>query len=156
MFCPNCGSSDQSKNTYCRQYGIFLPDFDNRKAEQTSLTGMLRTNNMINGLTAISSLVLAVLLFFGFPAERTGPLLAVTIGFLIGITIWQWQSALRNEKILNQLERRDSAVDEFKPSVGENISGAPTNKLGEANFEDAVPPQVTENTTKDLNKISRQ
>lgn len=134
---------------------MFLPDFDNQKPAQTSLTGMLRTNNMINGLTAISSLVLAVLLFFGFPEQRMNPLIVVTIGFLVGITIWQWQSALRNEKILNQLERRDADIAEDKTASGE-ITGTPTNRLNEADFDDIAPPAVTENTTKNLDKIPRR
>jgi hypothetical protein len=154
MFCPSCGSPDQTKNSYCRQCGVFLPDFDDKTASDTSLAGMIRTNNMINGLTAVASFALAALLFLGFSGEKPGLLISMTVGFLIGIGLWQWQSARRNEKIIDHIEKRGIFNEETHSDNA--FSDASTAKLSEADFDNEITSSVTEDTTKDLNKIPRR
>ena len=56
MFCPNCGTSDQIENSYCRSCGEFLPDLT--KSKIVSFGGetpeeQIRTNLILNLLSAL-------------------------------------------------------------------------------------------------------
>ncbi len=151
MFCPNCGKSDQTENTYCRNCGKFLPDFDKLKKRETPPEEHLKANNVLNIMTAIVSLTLAILLYVNFlGAENTPVLIYVTAGFLTAIFAWQVQVFIRSLMLKKQiiLPKRDETEAELK--------SATKDLLNEADFSDNIPASVSEYTTKNLKeKVKR-
>jgi len=149
MFCPNCGKADQKENTYCRQCGKFLPDFDKIKRREIPPEVHLKANTVLNIMTAIGSLTLAILLYvFFLGKENTPVIIFVTAGFLTAMFAWQVQVFWRNLKLKKQIIPPSRAENEEKQ---EEIKSAQTNDLlNEADFSDIIPAIVTEYTTKNL------
>lgn len=158
MFCPKCGKTDQSPETYCRQCGVFLPDFDQPTKKVISPEEHLKANTFLNILTGITSLTLAILLYSFFLGEKDTPVIIyVTAGFLIAITGWQIQTVWRSI-LLKKHFAKNKTVNNLKNEVDVlpiNIKSVPTGKLlNQADFSDIVPISVTEDTTKNLVKNS--
>ena len=63
MFCPKCGKSDQSPETYCRQCGNYQNDFDKPAKKTTTPEQHLTANTVLSLMTAITSLTLAISLY---------------------------------------------------------------------------------------------
>src|SRR5215204_3258767 len=96
MFCPKCGKADQSPETFCRQCGNYLPDFDKPARKQTTPEEHLKATAALNLMTAIVSATLAILLYlFFFNRLDTPVIIYITAGFLIAITAWQIQTFWR-------------------------------------------------------------
>lgn len=155
MFCPNCGKSEQIENSYCRQCGNFLPDFDKLKRRETSPEEHLKINSVLNIMTAIASLTLAILLYIFFLGKENTPVIIyITAGFLTAMFAWQVQVFVRNLKLKKQISLPRRAGSEAQ--TGE-LNSAPTKELlTEADFSDAIPASVTERTTRNLKeKIER-
>lgn len=156
MFCPKCGKADQTENTFCRSCGSFLPDFDKLQRRKISPEEHLKANSVLNIMTAIVSLALAILLYINFlGGENTPVLIYVTAGFLTAIFAWQVQVFVRNLKLKKQIILTKRTEDEEKP---EEIESVPTKELlNEADFSDNMPASVAEYTTRKLKtKINRQ
>lgn len=148
MFCPNCGKSDQTANSYCRQCGKFLPDFDNSKKRETSPEEHFKANIVLNIMSGVVSLTLAILLYAFFLGRADTPsIIYVTAGFLVAIFGWQTQVFARNLKLKKQLLKRNIVA----ASEEKVLNKAETKRLlDEPNFENFVPASVTEYTTKNL------
>lgn len=157
MFCPNCGKPEQKENSYCRNCGIFLPDFDNLKKETTPEQHFI-VNSTLNGLTIIVSLALAVTLYATFLGKEGTPMVIyLTAGFLTAIFFWQVQIFIRNLKLKKHFVRskRAEADDDFKQDEV-RLNASETGKLlNEPDLRDTVPASVTEYTTKNLDKIPK-
>lgn len=151
MFCPNCGKSDQTENTYCRNCGKFLPDFDKLKKRETPPEEHLKANNVLNIMTAIVSLTLAILLYVNFlGGENTPFLIYVTAGFLTAIFAWQVQVFVRSLMLKKQIILPKSNKPEAE------LKSAAKDLLNEADFSDNIPASVSEYTTKNLKeKVKR-
>lgn len=149
MFCPSCGKSDQIENTFCRNCGKFLPDFDNLKKREISPEEHLKANSVLNIMTAIVSLTLAILLYVNFlGGENTPVLIYVTAGFLTAIFAWQVQIFVRSLLLKKQiiLPKRE----------GKELKSAANDLLNEADFSDNIPASVGKYKTKDLaEKVKR-
>lgn len=160
MFCPNCGKSDQRENTYCRRCGIFLPDFAKEGKREVSPEDHIKFNIVLNIMTAVVSLALSVLLFsFFFGKEDTSMLIYLTAGFLIAISAWQAQTIWRNFQLKKHFKQRKTDIAENpNPDSTKVFESFPTKELlNEANFADAIPASVLENTTSRLpKKIARK
>lgn len=155
MFCPNCGKPEQITNSYCRQCGKFLPDFDKLKRREISPEEHLKANPVLNIMTAIASITLAVLLYvFFLGKENTPVIIYITAGFLTAMFAWQVQVFVRNLKLKKQiiLPRRAESEEQT-----DELNAAPIKELlNEADFSDAIPASVTERTTRSLKeKIER-
>ena len=154
MYCPNCGKANQQVNTYCRQCGKFLPDFDKIKRREISPEEHLKANSVLNIMTAIASITLAILLYvFFFGREDTPILIYITAGFLTAMFAWQVQVFWRNLKLKKQITRHNNSEKNLSENVkiSENFQAAPTKELlAEADLNDVVPVSVIENTTKNL------
>jgi hypothetical protein len=156
MFCPNCGKSDQEENSFCRQCGTFLPDFDKIKKREIPPETHFKANIVLNIMSGVVSITLAILLYSFFLGREDTPLIIyVTAGFLTAMFFWQVQVFWRNLQLKKQFPKRKefSAEPENK-----KISNDSKTKelLNEADFSDVVPAAVTENTTRDLKvKIER-
>lgn len=156
MFCPNCGKPDQQENTFCRQCGTFLPDFDKLKKRETSPEEHLKIATVLNLMTAIVSISLAIALYAIFLGrEDTHVIIYITAGFLTAMCAWQVQTFWRTLKLKKQFPKRKISSED---SESEKISKAEPTKelLNEADFEDFVEASVTENTTKNLTEKIRR
>ena len=149
MFCPSCGKADQKENTYCRQCGKFLPDFDKIKRREIPPEEHLKANSVLNIMTAIGSLTLATLLYvFFLGKENTPVIIFITAGFLTAMFAWQVQVFWRNLKLKKQIILPKRAENEESPKESESV---PTKELlNEVDFSDIIPASVAEYTTKNL------
>lgn len=148
MFCPSCGKSDQTENTYCRNCGKFLPDFDKLKKRETPPEEHLKANSVLNIMTAVVSLTLAILLYVNFlGAENTPVLIYVTAGFLTAMFAWQVQVFVRSLMLKKQI---------ILPKREEELKSVEKDLLNEADFSDNIPASVVEYATKNLKeKVKR-
>lgn len=151
MFCPKCGNADQKQNTFCRNCGTFLPDFDKLKTSETSPETNLRANIVLSSMTAIVSLTLAILLYYFFLGKPDTPIIIyLTAGFLTAMFFWQAQSFWRTLLLKKQFPKRNVETNY-------ELKDAKTGKLlNEPDFEMHVPASIVENTTKNLDKIPRK
>jgi hypothetical protein len=154
MYCPKCGKADQPPETFCRQCGNYLPDFDKPDKKQTTPEDHIKANAALSILTATASLTLSILLFLIFKnIPDTHPIIYVTGGFLIAITAWQiqtfWRTMLLRKHFKQQKKQPESsAANQNAPPEFET---KPTNQLlPEADFENYVPASVIEKTTNKL------
>src|SRR6185503_7175363 len=139
MFCPRCGKADQVQETYCRQCGLYLPDFSKPIKRESPPEEHLKANTVLSVMTIIASFTLSFFLFLvlGF-RSFTHPLIYVTAGILLAMGGWHIQTLIRTLMLKNQWKRR-APLNE--------IQSAPTGKLlDQANFTDAIPASVTEHT----------
>ena len=153
MFCPNCGKADQNVNSYCRQCGKFLPDFDNLKKRETSPEEHFKVNIVLNVMSGVVSITLAILLYsFFLGKENTPPIIYVTAGFLTAMFAWQVQVFIRNLKLKKQLLNK-KVVETSEEKV---LKNAETKKLlNEPDYDNYVPASVTEYATKSLKQKRR-
>ena len=157
MFCLKCGKSDQKVNTYCRQCGSFLPDFDNLKKKETSPEEHLKANSFLNLLTAMVSLTLAIILYAMFLGKADTPVIIyIVAGFLTAMTAWQVQTFWRTLLLKKHFKKRkiDAEQTATEPQTTSFPSAQTRELLNEADFKDIVPASVVENTTHKL-KIKR-
>lgn len=161
MFCPKCGNAAQTVNSYCRRCGTFLPDFDNFKSSETTPEQHFIATIVLNAMTGIVSLTLAILLYvFFLGKEDTSPLIYITAGFLTAIFFWQvqtfWRTLLLKRKFIRQKNKADAQAENlaekplFQPAEARD-------HLNAADFENVVPLSVTERTTNKMGeKIERK
>lgn len=155
MFCPRCGKADQQPESFCRQCGIFLPDFDKLISKEIPPEEHLKANSVLSLMSVIVSGTLAVLLhvFFTFRTGDTPPLILINItaGVLTGMFFWQAQAFWRTRQLKKHFPKREKE-EKFKtkaPDTNRLIEPASERELlNEADFSNAVPLSVTENTTK--------
>jgi hypothetical protein len=145
MFCPRCGKADQVQETYCRQCGLYLPDFSKPLKRESPPEEHLKANTVLSVMTIVASFTLSFFLFLvlGF-RSFTHPLIYITAGILLAIGGWHVQTLIRTLMLKQQWQRR-APLNE--------IQSAPTRKLlDHADFTDAIPASVTEHTTRHLAK----
>ena len=151
MYCPRCGKSEQLPETFCRQCGLFLPDLSKPVKRELPPEDHLKANTVLNALTIIVSFTLSILLFAVRPG--THPLIYATAGILIAIGAWHIQTFIRTQKLKKQWKRRASlnGIEAGLPETERASKSASTAKLlDQADFADAVPASVTENSTRHL------
>jgi hypothetical protein len=159
MFCPKCGKSDQTVNTYCRNCGSFLPDFDNLKKKETTPEAHLQANSILNLMTAIVSLTFAILLYAIFLGKSdTPPIIYATAGFLVAMTAWQIQTFWRTLLLKKHFNRNKQLREQTDLFEDKQISDTKiTDKmLNKPDLSDFVPASVAEQTTKNLTKQPRR
>ena len=154
MFCPRCGKADQLPESYCRQCGLFLPELSKLVNRELPPEEHLKANTVLSVMTIVTSFTLSILLwaFFGARSE-THPLIFVTAGLLIAIGGWHIQTLIRTQRLKKQWQRRTplAEIEAALPETQQAFKSAATAELlDEANFADAVPASVTENTTRHL------
>lgn len=163
MFCPKCGNADQKPETFCRQCGYFLPDFDKLKRKEIPPEEHLTANSFLSLMSTIVSGTLAILLhaFFTFSRDDTPPLILIyiTAGFLTGMFFWQVQTFWRTRQLKKHFPKRkkEDKVEIEALETNQLIESAKTKEiLNESDFSNAVPPSVIENTTKHLGEKVRR
>ena len=155
MFCPNCGKADQNVNSYCRQCGKFLPDFENPKKRETSPEEHFKVNFVLNIMSGVVSITLAILLYsFFLGRENTPPVIYITAGFLTAMFAWQVQIFIRNLKLKKHIPKQNKNVAEIDDQ--KTFERAKTKELlNEPDFDNYVPASVSEYTTKNLKEKRR-
>ncbi len=161
MFCPKCGNPEQSPETYCRQCGNYLPDFEKPGKKETSPEDHIKANAFLNLLTAITSLTLAILLYTMFLGKEDTPVIIfITAGFLTAMTAWQIQTFWRTILLRKHFKKRkaDAANQTAEYVEPQNFESMPTRELlNDADLSNIVPSSVTENTTRHLSeKVKRK
>lgn len=160
MFCPKCGKADQKIDTYCRQCGTFLPDFDKIQQKESPPELHLKANTILSFMTGIVSLTLAIILYSIFwGREDTPVIIYVVAGFLIAMFAWQVQTFWRNLLLKKHFDKRktlDVETEEMENN-SPTLQSMPTNELlSEADFSNVIPTSITEDETKDLKeKVKR-
>lgn len=147
MFCPRCGTADQTCETYCRQCGTFLPDLDTPAKKPIPPQQHVTANMVLSAMTIVTCFTLAVLFYaiLGF-RDGTQPLIYITGGLLLAMGFWHVQTlwrAILLRKHFKKAQRAREALDDRTPRG---------KSLDEAKFENVVPPSVTGRTTKQLVK----
>jgi len=159
MFCPKCGNADQKPETFCRQCGSFLPDFDKLKSKEIPPEEHLKVNSILSIMSAVVSLTLAILLHTFFTGRANTPVLIyITIGFLTAMFFWQVQTFWRTKMLKKQLLKRKKSERVEADGLDTNPlakSASAKERLGEPTFSHAVPSSVIENTTKHLGEKAR-
>jgi hypothetical protein len=160
MYCPRCGKADQKENTYCRQCGNFLPDFEKIKKREISPEDHIKANTVLTLLTGVVSLTLAIILYAMFLGKENTPVIIyVVAGFLTAMFAWQVQTFWRTLLLKKHLKKSKNFEnnEDKNDSANPILESKPTNELlPEPSFEDVVPISVTENTTKYLKeKVKR-
>lgn len=159
MFCPKCGSENQTVNSYCRSCGVFLPDFEKLSKKVIAPEEHIRANTVLTFMSGIISLILAILLHLTFTGKDGTPILVyLVIGFLSANFFWQAQTFWRTRLLKKHLPKK-----QYQENI-ENLtqSQLPKNKfstdklLEEPNLDDFVPTSVTENTTKHLQEVKQK
>jgi hypothetical protein len=140
--------------TYCRQCGLFLPDFSKPLKRETPPEEHLKANTVLSAMTICASFTLSFLLFLvlGF-RSFTHPLIYATAGILLAIGGWHIQTLIRSQMLKKQWKRRAplSEVQAAPTDTTMTPKSASTGKLlDQADFADAIPVSVTEHTTRHL------
>ena len=156
MFCPKCGKADQVTETYCRQCGTFLPDISKPLVSITKPEEHVKANLVLGSMTVITSLTLAVLLYFFFLGLAEAPsVIWVMFGLLITMAAWHIQTVWRSNLLRRHFNENKKRKESF--DTGNVVEGKNTDKhLGEANFEQFQPASVTDRTTRQLAEQSRK
>jgi hypothetical protein len=149
MFCPRCGKADQMPETYCRQCGLYLPDLSKPLKRKSPPEEHLKANTVLSVMTIVASFTLSFLLFLilGF-RSFTHPLIYVTAGILLAIGGWHIQTLIRTLMLKKQWKQRVPLSD--SPNEMPIKSATTAKLLDQADFTDAIPVSVTENTTRHL------
>ncbi len=136
--------------TYCRQCGSFLPDFEKAAKKITTPEDHLKANTVMSLMSGIVSLTLAMILYLMFLGKEGTPVIIyVVAGFLTAMFAWQAQVFIRTLMLKKQLEKPQDFVNVADiRDQSDAVESRPTNELlPEADFENVVPASVTENTT---------
>jgi len=148
MFCPKCGKSEQTPETYCRQCGIFLPDLSKPVKGPVKPEEHVKVNLVFSVMTVIACFTLAILLYsiLAF-RDDTHWLIYATAGVLTAMGFWHtqtfWRALLLRKHFKKNLRPAETVLD----------STAKTDKLLEkADFSNMVPPSVTDRTTRHLSE----
>ena len=158
MFCPKCGTAEQSPGTYCRQCGEFLPDLTKRKMSAFNFGGdtpeeQIRTSLILNALSAAVSLALAIALYWTFLGTKADPLIYLTAAFLLAMSAWQFSTCVIGLKLRKKFTARRENLSGSEVKNAAEIQNAETGKLlAEADLSNVVPTSITENTTKTLSE----
>ncbi len=156
MFCPNCGKSDQTENTYCRSCGEFLPDLKNKHKKQHTPEDQFKMSLMFNVMSAMAAFSMAMMLYiFHSGRPNTHPSVYVAAALLIAISSWQIASFFNNRQLKKRFVRgKENSENEIET---EEFQMPKANQhLPEADFSNDVPASVVENTTKKLKeKVKR-
>jgi hypothetical protein len=170
MFCPKCGKSEQSPDSYCRSCGQFLTDFSGKSYLINKILGgnkpetQVNINLIINIVTTFASCLLLGFLngYYDSLYEKTGqkaPTVIYLVYIFLGlIAAWQTLGFLVNSRLKKKLSARKKGEATFDSSAGEEAlaSGSTQKSLPQADFDNIVPASVVEDTTKMLDKVPRK
>ena len=158
MFCPKCGKSDQAAESYCRSCGEFLIDPAKHTSLMNRILGITNPEKQVKftlTIDLVTAIVSGFLLFFlmgYFDAvhDRTGattpPIVFLVYIFLGLVSAWQLLSFTVGTTYRKKLNAAKKTLDQTdaRPS------------LPEADQRNVVANSITEQTTRNLDKVPRR
>lgn len=160
MFCPKCGKGEQTPDSYCRSCGDFLIDAAISASLMTRILGIGNPEKQVKftlTVDLVTAIVSGLLLFFlmgyfdGANAKTgapTPPIVYLVYIFLGFVSVWQLLSftvGTAYRKKLTAAKKTELAQDQF------DARGS----LPPADVKNVVADSVTEQTTRNLDKIPR-
>ena len=161
MFCPKCGKGEQTPDSYCRSCGDFLTDAGNSTSLMTRILGISNPEKQVKftlTIDLVTAIVSGLLLFFlmgyfdgayaktGIPAPPIVYLVYVFLGF---VSLWQ----LLSFTVGTAYRKKLTAAK--KTALAENESDT-RGSLPPADVKNVVANSVTEQTTRNLDKVPRR
>ncbi|HEX8250376.1 MAG TPA: hypothetical protein VF599_19535 [Pyrinomonadaceae bacterium] len=173
MYCPNCGKGENAPDTYCRNCGEFLTDFSGNASLINRILGANTPDKRVNislvfdVLTLISSIFLLFFLFGYFDGRyaRTGeaaPTIIYLVYFFLGLfALWQFLSLFIGVMHKRKLSDRKKAATEADSEINADTALPPREAvvgkyLPPADAKNIAAPAVTEQTTRNLDKVTRK
>ena len=153
MFCPKCGKSDQTAETYCRQCGVFLPDLSKPAKKGQTPADHVLANLVLNAMTVVASFTLAILLytFVAFRAD-THWLIYLTSGVLLAMGCWHTQTLWRSILLRRHFKNLRRESENQAELTGTGVST--DRHLSAPDFENVIPASVTDRTTRHLDETN--
>lgn len=147
MYCPKCGQSDQTAESFCRRCGLLLPDLSKPVKTGSTPLDHISANTALSSMTIAASLILATLhfLILAFKPD-THPLIYATAGLLIAMAAWHVQSLWRSLLLRKHFKKNEEA----RLASLNDTQNETQNLLDPADFSGVVPGSVVERTTRDL------
>ena len=161
MFCPKCGKGEQTPDSYCRSCGDFLIDAANSASLMTRILGIGNPEKQVRftlTIDLVTAIVSGLLLFFlmgyfdgayaktGVPAPPIVYLVYIFLGF---VSLWQLLSFTVGTAYRKKLTAaKKAALSKDEPDA--------RGSLPPADVKDVVANSVTEQTTRNLDKVPRR
>lgn len=161
MFCPNCGKGEQTPDSYCRSCGDFLVGTATSSALMTRIFGISNPEKQVKftlTIDLVTAIVSGLLLFFlmGYfdgANARTGaptpPIVYLVYIFLGFVSAWQ----LLSFTVGTAYRKKLSAAKKTALSQGQSEEQG---SLPPADVKNVVANSVTEQTTRNLDKVHRR
>lgn len=155
MFCPKCGKSDQTPNSYCRSCGEFLNDQNKLATFNFGGNTPQQNVNVINFLSIFAALFSLFAAFWMYISKFDLPVaLFFGAAVLLCNAVWHFSNFIIGTKLKKRLNNARKELTEKNKTI------QPVNDtqelLPEADTSPFISPSVTENTTKHLDKIPRK
>ncbi|MFZ1699252.1 MAG: hypothetical protein WBO10_13790 [Pyrinomonadaceae bacterium] len=153
MFCPKCGSAEQTPDSYCRQCGEWLPDLSAasrgrfRTSTREQKVRRMRVLQMIStGLSLASALIIIHVVANGVDQEMLP--LAAFCGFLVAV--YQIISLILGYNVLSPKKAQSNESD----ALTTQVSSSQYASLKAADTQEFIKPDsVVENTTALLDHV---
>ena len=157
MFCPKCGKGEQTPDSYCRNCGDFLVGAAGSMSLMTRILGISNPENQVKftlTIDLVTAIVSGLLLFFvmGYfdgASRKTGaptPGIMYLVYFFLGfVSVWQLLSFTVGTTYRKKLTAAKKAA----------LSQAAPQSLPPADMKNVVANSVTEQTTRNLEKVDR-
>lgn len=169
MYCPNCGTAEQIANSYCRKCGEFLIDASDKFNSVFKFFGIntpekqINLNLVFDLVSVIFSLLLLVSLIGYFqanvdnhPPMETPLIIYFVEAFLAFITVWQFLGFVISINLKSKFSNRNKPQKRGISNQSKNKLSAATLELPPPDTNDLMPPDATENTTRELIKEARK
>ena len=156
MFCPKCGKSEQVADSYCLSCGNFLVDPTNNLSLVNRILGISHPERQVRftmTVDLVTAIVSGILLFFmmgyfdavynktGIPTPWIVYLVYVFLGL---VSAWQLMSFMVGTAL-----RRKLRAAKNSPVLPEQSRES----LPPANEKDIIANSITEQTTRNLDKV---
>jgi hypothetical protein len=169
MFCSNCGKGEQTPDSYCRSCGEFLLDPASKYSLINRILAISRPEKQFNvtlTIDLVTSIVSGLLLvflmgYFDGRYQRTGipapPIVYLVYLFLGLVSAWQLLSFVIGLKFKSQLSgaKRSGLPTDQRLNTDSSQTRSAETALPAADHQNIVPTTVTEDTTKNLDRIPR-
>jgi hypothetical protein len=155
MFCPTCGSPDQSANAYCKRCGNWLPELKGRShafggdtPQQNIFMGLFMS--ALSTVVALFSAIALYATYLGTAEAKWSIYLAAA--FCLCIAGWQLSSFIVGLKLRNRFKQAQEGL-KIQSTLKEATASPVLPPADMSNFVRAQ--SVTENTTDLLQPLDR-
>lgn len=155
MFCPKCGTADQTAESYCTRCGEWLPDLDARAGavlfRKRSREERIKKIRALEAVSAGLSLTSAAIIIGFLSTGRNGELLFLAAFCALLVAVYQAINFYLGYTLQHRIDRsrKESNVQIPSPNETRKLESADLNQFPGA-------PSVIENTTDLLEPIPRQ